>query len=290
MGLGAIGSVYAVAFAKAGVSLRVALDAGRLTRYREMGVIFNGARYDFDFYTPSSEDESADLVIIAVKSAGLERALELIRPIVGERTQILPLLNGITSEEICAAKYGWSRVVYGYFIGHTATRYGNEIHQDGHYRTYFGEFSTNLTPRIKAIKLLFDKADIPYKIPEDMIASLWQKFIINIGMNQATAILRCTYGHLQSSQAAHDYMVALMDEAAQVAGAEGIADSAAMVEKAVSLLATLSPEDGSSMYQDVMSGRPTEVDIFADTVCALGAKHGISTPYNFYAATVLKAL
>lgn len=291
VGLGAIGSVYATTMVDNGVAVRVAVDADRRERYTKQGVVFNGKRYDFDYYTPSSGDTVADLVIIATKSSGLADALELIAPIVGKNTQILPLLNGITSEEVCAARFGWQRVIYGYFIGHTSTRYGNEIKQDGQFRTFLGErLNHEITPRIATVKELFDRANIPYKVPENIIDSLWQKFIVNIGMNQATAVLHCTYGHLQSSEVAHRLMVDLMQEAATVGAAHGIENTDKMVEKAVSLLTTLSAEDGSSMYQDVMSNRPTEVDIFADTVCEMGMRYGVETPLNYYVGKILKAL
>lgn len=290
VGLGAIGSVYASAMADSGITVRVAADEARCARNRTTGLLFNGTRYDFDYYTPCMADPVADLVIIAVKSGGLGAALDLIEPIVGQHTQILPLLNGITSEQICAARYGWNRVIYGYFIGHTATRNENVVNQDGQYRTYFGErINDTISPRIAALQSLFDRASIPYKTPRDMVDALWQKFIINIGMNQATAVLKCTYGHLQNSTAANDLMVVLMKEAAAVGTAQGIVDTDKMVEKAQSLLRGLTPEDGSSMYQDVMSGRATEIDIFADTVCELALKSGIQTPYNYYVSVIIKA-
>lgn len=123
-----------------------------------------------------------------------------------------------------------------------------------------------------------------------MIQSLWQKYIINIGMNQATAVLQCTYGHLQRSYAAQQYMLQLMHEAASVAAAKGVQGSDQMVAKAMSMLMTLSAEDGSSMYQDVKSNRPTEVDIFAQTLCQMGEALGIDTPANRNVLMILRAL
>ncbi|QBF46043.1 ketopantoate reductase C-terminal domain-containing protein [Janibacter limosus] len=43
----------------------------------------------------------------------------------------------------------------------------------------------------------------------------------------------------------------------------------------------------TSMLQDVLAGRPTEVDLFAGRVVALGEQHGIPTPYNQTMAWVL---
>lgn len=291
VGAGAIGMVYASSFYNRGMNPRIAVDPSRRKRYLEDGLFLNSIRYDFDLYTPTESDIKADLIIIAVKSYNLNEAIELIRPVVGPNTQILPLLNGITSEKICAAEFGWHRVLYGYFIGHTATRHGNQTHQDGLYRTYFGEASNDaISDRVASVQKIFDQAEIPYKTPIDMTSSLWQKYIINIGMNQATAILQRTYGYLQENDKAHKYMISLMSEAASIACAMGITESDRMVEKAISLLDTLDAGDGSSMYQDVMSGRVTEVGIFAETICSLGALYGIETPYNFNAGIILRAL
>lgn len=290
-GAGAIGMVYASSFYNRGMNPRIAVDPSRRKRYLGDGLFLNSIRYDFDLYTPTESDIKADLIIIAVKSYNLNEAIELIRPVVGPNTQILPLLNGITSEEICAAEFGWHRVLYGYFIGHTATRLGNQTHQDGRYRTYFGEaINDAISDRVASIQKIFDQAEIPYKTPIDMTSSLWQKYIINIGMNQATAILQRTYGYLQQNDKARKYMISLMNEAASIARAMNITESDHMVEKAISLLDTLNAEDGSSMYQDVMSGRVTEVGIFAETICSLGALYGIETPYNFHAGIILRAL
>lgn len=289
VGIGAIGSVYASAL---GTQARIAASEERCEKYRLEGLYFNDQPCNFDYFTPKVGDQKADLVIIATKSSGLEDALDLIEPIVGSQTIILPLLNGITSEEITARKYGWSRVLYGYYLGHTSTRVGNRVYQDGHYKTYFGQAANGTMPseQVERVKAIFDRFAIPYKIPENMIEALWQKFIINVGMNQATAILRCTYGHLQQNTAANNYMRLLMQEASAVATAHGIANSDQMVEKAISLLSTLAPQDGSSMYQDVIGGRVPEYDLFADTVCRMGIEHGISTPYNLAASAILKAL
>ena len=292
VGLGAIGAVYAAPLSSCpGVRLRAAVDPPRLGRYHDRPLVFNGRELDLEYFVPAEGDSPVDLIIIATKSTGYFDALALIGPLVGDGTVIMPLLNGISSEEEAAGLYGWEHVIYAYFIGHTSTRHGRTVSQDGAFRTYFGEAgNTTLSPRIGRIRDLFDKAEIPYKIPGNMVTNMWQKYIINIGMNQATAILRCTYGHLRENGYALEYMVKLMDEAAAVGESAGIPGTRDMVEKAVSLLHTLGPDDGSSMYQDVVAGRPTEVDIFASTVCRLGREKGVPTPFNAAAEVILKAL
>jgi 2-dehydropantoate 2-reductase len=292
VGMGAIGAVYASALKRGGIRVKVAADPQRVERYLRQGVFLNSERLDLQYYTPTVLDDEADWVIIATKSNGLLEALDLIAPIVGANTQILPLLNGLTSEKICAQRYGTHRVLHGYFIGHTAVRLGNQIKQDGKFRTFFGEPLNNATfsDRVEQLKAIFTQCAISHTIPQDMISAQWQKWVINIGMNQATAVLRCTYGHLQRNKEAREYMENLMLEAVAVAKAMDIADADHMFARAVAGLNTLNPEDGSSMYQDVISGRRTEVDLFAHTLTALASDQSIKAPYNFHAGTILDAL
>ena len=293
VGMGAIGAVYAEPLSDCpDVRLRVAVDDSRLERYRGEPLVFNGNQLELEYFVPSKNDQPVDLIIIATKSCGYADALRMVEPLVGGGTIIMPLLNGISSERQAAEIYGWERVIYAYFIGHTSTREGRNVRQDGAYRTNFGEADngTGFSPRVATVRDLFERAGIKYKIPPSMIEGMWQKYIINIGMNQATAILRCTYGRLQENGYALEYMVKLMEEAAAVGVSTGILRTREMVEKAVSLLYTLGPEDGSSMYQDVIAGRTTEVDLFASTVCRMGEENNIETPFNRSAELILKAL
>lgn len=283
IGLGAVGAVMASGLgACPGVRFRVAADPERIKKYGDQGLFFNGARCEYDFFTPSSDqDYKADLVIVATKFSGLGEALELIEPVVGPHTMILPLLNGISAHDIVAARYGQNRTLYGIYIGHTASRYGNQITHDGRCKIIFGRATNNpIDPQVKAIGDVLTKANLAFTIDNDMIRATWRKFIANIGLNQTTAALRCKYGHIKENPQARELMTLLMQEAAAIASVEGIAQADQILQDSLSMLDKLNSQDGSSMYQDVMQGRITELDMFAGEICRLGKKHGIPTPFN----------
>jgi 2-dehydropantoate 2-reductase len=113
-----------------------------------------------------------------------------------------------------------------------------------------------------------------------MIRMLWWKFMVNVGMNQASAVMRAPYGVIQSSPHARELMEALMREVVVLAKAGGIN----LVEKDIDdwygFLKTLSPRGKTSMLQDIEAGRKTEIEIFAGKVVELGKTHGIPTPVN----------
>ncbi len=281
-GIGAVGSIYAdkiQTFAKD--NLRVLVDEARMEKYTKNPVVFNGRELHFNYVLPQETDFKADLIIIATKFSGLLDARNNIENFVKDDTVILSLLNGVTSEEILAEKYGEDKLLLSYFIGHSAIREGRNITHDDVNTIVFGDKNNSLTSEnVKRVKEFFRKARINFEIPIDMTYSLWLKYMLNVSANQSTAILRMTFGEMLENKKFMDFAVNVMKEVQAVAKAEGVKNTDDMIEKTVKHLQTMMPEGKTSMLQDVEAGRKTEVDMFAGTMVKLGAKHNIPTPYN----------
>ena len=281
-GIGAVGSIYAdkiQTFAKD--NLRVLVDEARMEKYTKNPVVFNGRELHFNYVLPQETDFKADLIIIATKFSGLLDARNNIENFVKDDTVILSLLNGVTSEEILAEKYGEDKLLLSYFIGHSAIREGRNITHDDVNTIVFGDKNNSLTSEnVKRVKEFFRKARRNFEIPIDMTYSLWLKYMLNVSANQSTAILRMTFGEMLENKKFMDFAVNVMKEVQAVAKAEGVKNTDDMIEKTVKHLQTMMPEGKTSMLQDVEAGRKTEVDMFAGTMVKLGAKHNIPTPYN----------
>ena len=279
-GIGAVGSIYADKIEKSQtVDLRVLLDEERLKRYSENPIVFNGRELKFKYILPREKGFEADLIIIATKFDGLNEAIKNIKNFVGENTLILSLLNGVTSEEIIAKTYGNSKVLYSYFIGHSAVRTGRYITHDDFNILVFGA-SAGINERVVKVKNFFDLAGIKYEIPQDIKYSLWRKFMLNVSTNQPSAILKMTFGEMQNNSVFINFATNIMKEVANIAKAEGINNSENLVKDGLEALSMMCPEGKTSMLQDVEAGRKTEVEMFAGTVINLGRKHNIPTPYN----------
>ena len=284
VGRGAVGTVYAAAMCAAEeVRFRVAVDPGRLARYRSEPFLFNNRPLELDYFVPSAADAPADLVILATKWSGYAEALALVEPLVGPSTLVLPLLNGLSAYSEAVQKWGEERVLRGFYIGHTASRdSGGNIRQSGNYLTVFGEErnAEPYSPRVEAVKELFDRTGVRYRIAENTETARWQKWILNIGTNQPTALYNMTYGELMASDEAMELAKGLMAEAGAVAAAVGVEGAEGLAQKALESFSALSMGDYSSMAQDVRAGRTTEVDLFAGEVVRLGRRTGIATPRN----------
>ncbi len=290
IGLGAIGILYAGKIsARDPAGLRIVADASRIARYKADPPSLNGQRLDLHYATPEDFGPPADLVLVAVKSAGLAGAIPSIAPLLAAHTQILPLLNGISAQDVLAAAFGWPRVLYGFVYCESSMRTGNAVIQGGGARIVFGEATnTPPSPRVQAVADCFQRLGIEHHVPDDMRFAQWRKFILNVGINQAQALLRAPCRELQQNPDSMRLARTFMDEAAAVAAALGIAGAGRIPEWAEGVIRAAAPGNKTSMLQDVEAGRPPEVDLFAETVCRLGRQCGIPTPANEMALRLLK--
>ena len=282
IGLGAIGTLYAAQLSRRDPScLRIIADPARIDRYKADPPTFNGTRLDLNYVTPAAPGGPADLVLVAVKSTSLSNVLPSIAPFLSVTTQILPLLNGISAQDTLAAAFGWPRVLHGFVYCSSSMRTGNAVIQSGVNKIVFGEASnSNPSPRVQAVGRFFERLGIAHDIPADMRAAQWKKFILNIGINQAQALLRAPCRELQQNPDSMQLARNLMNEAAAIATALGIPNADQLPAWAESVILAADPENKTSMLQDIEAGRPPETDLFAATICRLGKELSIPTPAN----------
>ncbi|MBP3846269.1 ketopantoate reductase family protein [bacterium] len=282
-GIGAIGAIYADKISRYNNdNLKILVDKKRLENYRKNPKIFNGKELKLNYILPDNKDFKADLIIIATKYDGFFEAVKNIENFVKEDTIILSLLNGVTSESYLAQKYGWKHIIHSYFIGHSSMREGNKITFDGNGDIVFGVQDSTITDKNDEILLkdYFDKAEISYKISQDIKRSMWLKFMLNVSSNQISAILHLTFGQMQKSEKIKNLLKNIMLEVIEIAEASGVTNTHTMLEDAFKSLDKMCPEGKTSMLQDIEAGRKTEVEMFAGAVIEMGKKHGIPTPYN----------
>ena len=270
IGLGAVGLTYAVKL-RDKCDLSVLVDKERLERYTKNKPVFNGVEQDFSYILPS-EKFSADLIIIATKSNGLEQATDNIKNFVSADTRIISLINGVSSEETISKAYPNAKVLKSYFIGHSAVRRANFVKQDG-----VGEI---VTEHDDFVEKFFTKAGINYSVPDNIDYSMWLKFAFNSYANPISAILNMNFGELKNNKRLKEFAKNVISEVSQIAKKKGIKNTNRLEHDAIESLDKMCDEGMTSMHQDILSRRPTEIDIFAGEIIRLGKKYGIKTPYN----------
>ncbi len=287
IGLGAMGSFFAPRMeAYLGREhFQVIAAGGRKQRLEQQGITVNGVNYKFSVRTPEEEGPKADLVIMAMKDMGLAQAIEDIRNLVGEDTQILCVMNGIDSEEKVAAVYGWEHVLYSFMRMSIVMKDGVADFDPYWGTVHFGEAKNEiLSPRVAAIKTFFEACDIPYVIDDDMKRGLWFKYMCNVGENMTCALLGIPFGAFRTSDSANEIRRGAMREVMAIANRLGVDLNESDIEMQEETLKHVPYRNKPSTLQDLENGKKTEVELFAGTVLRLGKELGIPTPvsYMFY--------
>ncbi len=278
-GLGAIGSIYAHKLSKLkDIDFRVLVDEKRFNFYSENPTYFNEKKLNLKYLLPD-ENFSADIIIIATKSNAFESIIQNVANFVNDDTTFLSLLNGISTEKIIAERYGADKVLYSYYIGHSAERIGRKITHDGVNKIVFGSVLKN-DKNVKKIKDFFEFADINYGISNDIMYSVWAKFMVNVSLNQTTALYKLSVGQMRDDQEAFEFFTKLMGEVEQIAIAEKINNPKNLKVEVLEFVNSMPYNSKTSMLQDVLANRKPELDLFAKTIIELGEKHNIKTPCN----------
>jgi 2-dehydropantoate 2-reductase len=292
LGAGAMGGFFLSRFLDApGFETAVAARGQRKKRLETEGLVVNGKQYTAGVVDPDEADSPVDLIIVAVKNHHLTEAVCNLTRLVGDDTVFLSVMNGLDSEEYIGSLYGMDKVLYGVSVGIDSIREGNRIiytHPGVH---YFGESkNTKHSRNVRLVQDAFDRANISHKTPPDMIRMLWWKFMINVGINQASAVMRAPYGDFQSLPEARALMEALMREVTDLARVLNIDIDEGDIAGWYNVLDTLVPHGKTSMLQDIEAGRKTEVEAFGGRVTSLGKEHSVSTPVNQAISNIIRVL
>jgi 2-dehydropantoate 2-reductase len=299
-GAGAVGLTVAESFYNYDKNCVSVLGKGeRLRRYREKGLWVNGRRLEFifaDAETGPGEGSFPDLVIVACKNHHLAEVIGDLRPFIGKDTIIVSLLNGIKSEEEIGAVFGREKLPLAMILGADSQREGGEVRFTCRGVVHFGDAGGRETERDKNIAGFFARAALPFEYhPADMTRTLWFKFMVNVGANQTSALLRLPYRAFKKEspfviREACEILESAMKEVIGIAAAEGISLGENDIKKWMDNVNLLSDDGYTSMAQDVLAGRKTEVELFGLTVMKYGKKHGIPTPVNEILYRALRAI
>ena len=291
-GAGAMGAAYAAMFIDATeVAVYFVARGERYQRLKNKTFSINDRLYQIPVVHVDKVTEPADLIIVALKHRHLAGALEDIAALVGPDTAILSVMNGLESEETIGAVCGMDKLVYAVAVGIDAVRENDRFTFANPGKIIFGSVpGVSNGPQLARIQEALNRANIVNEVPADIMRAMWWKFMINVGINQTSAVLRATYRVFQSYVDARDLMRSLMEEVVALAINVGIDLSAKDIDEWMDILKTLSPTGKTSMLQDVEGQRKTEVEIFAGKVVTLGNTHDVPTPVNHTVQRIIRVI
>jgi 2-dehydropantoate 2-reductase len=295
VGPGAIGCLFAAFLSKSKEEVWL-LDKNRerAQAVKQQGIIVEGIsgnwRADIKTTADPKEIGTADLIIISVKSYDTKGAILQAKPLASDNTKVLTLQNGIGNIEIIGEVVGTDKVIGG------VTNLGATLIGEGHVRhagrgeTVIGRIDGKIPVELRAIREIFNKIGLETRISRDIKSLLWSKLIINVGINALTAMTRLNNGRLIEFEGTRRILREAVTEAVRVAKRKKIKliydDPLAKVEA----VSEATGSNVSSMLQDVLRKKRTEIDFINGVIVRQAQELGIAAPVNSILVDLVKTI
>jgi 2-dehydropantoate 2-reductase len=285
LGAGAIGSVYAVKLSARHPVTVVArpdhVDAIRADGLRLIGRETVTARVAA--VTRVESIAPGTIILLTTKVNASAAALAPIATLVHDDTVIVCVQNGLDSEGVARRAVGGRGLVL-----RAITQFG-AIFQSPGVINYTASGHTLLEDgaRSAAIAAMLSACGLEGRVSPDIKTEIWRKLIFNCVINPITAITGTEVGGIADPRL-DPLKQLVIEECLAVARTEGIAftiDFLGTITEIFSGSRTI-----ASMRQDLMRGRPTEIDHMNGAVAALGRRAGIDCPVNSALTAIIKAM
>ncbi|MDV5149685.1 ketopantoate reductase family protein [Streptomyces sp. SBC-4] len=283
VGAGATGGYFGALLARSGQDVTFLVRPARAAALRERGLRVVGRDEEW-VLTPRlvTADELTgpyDLVLLSVKSTGLDRAVEDIAPAVGPDTALVPLLNGLAHIDVLNARFGASAVLGG------VAKVVTTLDETGDIRRLaplahlaFGEQDGTVSPRVERIRAVFDAAGIDAPVPERVMTAMWHKWVFITTFGAVTSLMRGTVGDVYDTPGGPALGPAVLDEAAAVAAAAGHPVPEAERAATLAVVSASGSRMVPSLYRDLTAGQPTEVEHLFGDLTDRARAFGVATP------------
>ena len=276
-GAGAIGCYFGGLLARAGHDVTFIGRPAHVEAINARGLILEIAAGTETVAARAAVDASGidrpDLVLVCVKSADTETVADALAGRLGPQTAILSLQNGVNNAERLGARLGREVVSAIVYAGTGMAGPGHVKHHGG------GDLVIGASPASADLAGLLGAAGIPTTVSDDIHGALWSKLITNCAYNALSAVGPVSYAAMLDTDGAREVMLAVVHECEAVAAACGVTLPPDIADRVMAVAGRM-PAQMSSTAQDLLRGKPTEIDFLNGHVVRKGAEHGIPTPTN----------
>jgi 2-dehydropantoate 2-reductase len=220
------------------------------------------------------------LVVLCVKGYDLEAACEAVRPIVGSRTEVLPLLNGIDIYERIrrVLKTGIVLPACIYIVSSIAEP-GFVIQGGGKGNIIAGEDPQHKKYNPALLASLMASAGIPFDWQADPFPALWTKYLFIASYGLVTGMSGKSFGQILEDAELSALVRAILGEIYALASAKGVELPETIIEQSFENARGFPYEATTSFARDLkVQGKANEADLFGATIIRMGEELGVATP------------
>ncbi|MBN1957274.1 MAG: putative 2-dehydropantoate 2-reductase [Desulfuromonadales bacterium] len=266
IGSGALGLYYGAMLQKSGQDLHFLMRRD-FDAVQRKGLQVDSVNGNFHLpkvacYRNSKDIGPVDLVIVGLKTFSNQHLKDLVRPLLGTRTAILTLQNGLGNEELLAAAFGRERILGGVAFLCTNRGEPGTVQHLGEGRIHLGEFSGGLSARSRMLAEIFQAAGVPCEAVSDLRRARWEKLVWNIPFNGLSALMKKDVTDLLDHLPSKELIRMLMLEVISGANAQVLEQPIDAKKFSDQLIAFTENMDHyrPSMMIDRLEGRPLELD------------------------------
>ena len=299
VGAGAMGGLFGGLLAEGGLDVTlVDAWAAHVEAIRRDGVRIVGVGGDrfipVRATTQAGEVARADVVLFQCKAHANAAAAGSVRHLFDEGAVAISFQNGLGNEAALGAVLGEGAILGGLTAQAGLVEAPGVVRNYGDLATHIGEMAGGLSARSEAIAAAFSRHGLAVTASAEIRREKWKKLLGNVALGAISAVTDLRSVEIMAVPELREIVFRLVDEAAAVAAAEGIVlDIAGSREVLMQLVGTGGGGTGnskSSMREDVIRRRRTEIDTIHGAVAALGRRHGVATPVLDSMVALVKGL
>jgi 2-dehydropantoate 2-reductase len=293
IGAGGVGGYFGARLIAAGEDVTFVARGSHLTAIQTSGLRLESPKGDLhlpevnatsDVHTPGP----ADIVLLTVKMYDIESAAATLAPLIGPKTVVVTLQNGVEAVDVVAKQVGRQHVAGGVAYVAAVIAAPGLIRHTSLDTLFFGELDGHRSDRLVELEAACQRAGFNARASEHIEIDLWSKFSRLSVFSGMTAVTRSPIGVLRSDPELLAMLQAACEETALVARARGIALPDALMQEIMQMVEELPYHAKSSMLEDLERGRRLELPWLSGAVVRLGREAGVPTPIHSFIATVLK--
>ncbi|HEY2558078.1 MAG TPA: 2-dehydropantoate 2-reductase [Caldimonas sp.] len=287
VGAGAVGSFFGAMLARAGHSVVLIGRPAHAEAIGRSGLrLAMAGRTETIALDASSEiaaARGADLVLFSVKSTDTEAVARELAGVLDPGALVVSLQNGVENTAVIARHVAATVVPAVVYVATSMPEPGLVCHH-GRGDLVIGAatrtFDAATRERLDALVACFASAAVPVRISADVMAELWSKLMVNCAYNAISGLAQASYGELVALAPIRELQHAVVAEVVALAAAEGVELPLAPAIDAMERIAPAMPAQLSSTAQDMVRGKPSEIDHLNGFVARRGRELGVPTPAN----------
>ena len=294
MGSGGVGGYYGGLLAVAGQEVTFIARGAHLQAIRDKGLQIKSVLGDFTVSPAKATDRPAeigpvDLVIVATKTYHTDEAAQVIKPVIGPNTVVIPFQNGIDAAERIGSAVGMEHLLGGATWLSAAIEAPGRIGQYSQFRRIaLGELDGRITPRAEATARVLATTPAAVELVPNIKQVLWTKFVFIAAISALGGLTRVAIGEYRQVPEAREVLAEAMAEVVAVAKASGVTLDAEIIAKTLAFIDASAADIRPSMQRDLEAGRISELESMIGVVVRLGHEHGVPTPVMRLAYALLK--